>query len=127
MARQVQVKRYEKLRERLRAEEARLLFEIERIRAEAPALAEERRGGAFSTHMAEEAWGSYEREHELDLEERLTALLAEVRHALEKFERGTYGVCDTCGREIPLQRLEARPQANLCLDCRAKVERAGKA
>ncbi|MBI3954235.1 MAG: TraR/DksA C4-type zinc finger protein [Chloroflexi bacterium] len=126
MARKTQASRYDKLRQRLRAEEGQLQHEIERLRAEAPALAEERKGAGFSTHMAEDAWGSYEREHGLGLEERLSALLAEVRHTLEKFERGTYGICDSCGKEIPFPRLEARPQANLCLECQAKKERAGR-
>lgn len=126
MPKQVQNKRYEKLRQRLQAEEAELQGEIERLRAQAPTLVEERKGGGFSTHMAEEAWGSYEREHELSLEERLAALLVEVRHTLDKFERGTYGTCDSCGKGIPLARLEARPQANLCLECQAKKERVGR-
>ena len=126
MARTAQNKRVEKLRKRLLDEEKQLQTELEQLQAEAPALAEERKGAGFSTHIAEEAWGSYEREHDMALEERLTALLAEVRHALDKFEHDTYGICDSCGNQIPPERLEARPQANLCLDCRAKTERSGR-
>lgn len=118
--------RYEPLRKRLLVEEARLKAEIEHIQAEAPALAEERKGTGFSTHMAEEAWGSYEREQELSLEERLASLLAEVRHSLDKFERGTYGTCDNCRNVITYERLEARPQANFCLNCQAFKERSPK-
>ncbi|MSQ33487.1 MAG: conjugal transfer protein TraR [Dehalococcoidia bacterium] len=122
MARKAPARRYDKLRKRLRDEEERL----ERLRAEAPALAEEHKGVAFSTHSAEEAWGTYEREQGLALTERLVGLLAEVRQALEKFGRGTYGTCDSCGNEVPFPRLEARPQASLCLVCQASKERANR-
>jgi len=47
-------------------------------------------------------------------------LLAEVEHALHKFELGTYGLCDLCGQPIDPARLEALPQANLCLSCKAR-------
>jgi len=46
--------------------------------------------------------------------------LAEVEHALVKIEQGTYGLCDCCGKPIPPARLEAIPDASLCLDCKAK-------
>ncbi len=126
MAEKAPARRYDKLRKRLRAEGERLERELERLRAEVPALAEEHKGTAFSTHSAEEAWGTYEREQGLALTERLVGLLAEVRQALEKFERGTYGTCDSCGNEVPFPRLEARPQASLCLVCQASKERASR-
>jgi RNA polymerase-binding transcription factor DksA len=43
--------------------------------------------------------------------------LDDVRHALERLEAGTYGVCEGCGRTIPFERLEAIPQARLCVAC----------
>ena len=38
---------------------------------------------------------------------------------LNKFEQGTYGICDNCGKEISLERLQAIPQAALCIDCKS--------
>jgi len=38
---------------------------------------------------------------------------------LQKYEAGTYGLCDSCGQAIEQARLEALPQANLCLICKA--------
>jgi DnaK suppressor protein len=61
-----------------------------------------------------------ELERGLILERRLRDQLTEVEHALHKFERGTYGLCDICGQPIEPARLEALPQANLCLSCKAR-------
>jgi RNA polymerase-binding transcription factor DksA len=38
-------------------------------------------------------------------------------------KRSTYGVCKYAGRKIPLERLEAIPWANVCVDCKARAER----
>ena len=45
--------------------------------------------------------------------------LAEVKAALAKFEDGTYGKCEECGKPIAPERLEAVPYAKLCVDCKA--------
>jgi RNA polymerase-binding transcription factor DksA len=50
----------------------------------------------------------------------LAETLGEVEHALEKFDAGTYGNCESCGNEIPEPRLEAKPAARLCIDCASK-------
>jgi RNA polymerase-binding protein DksA len=43
--------------------------------------------------------------------------LAAVHRALERMDQGTYGVCSRCGRPIGAERLEARPEAEHCIDC----------
>ena len=43
--------------------------------------------------------------------------IASVRRALERIEEGTYGECAKCGKEIAEGRLQARPEASLCIDC----------
>ena len=45
--------------------------------------------------------------------------LAEVESAFERLETGTYGTCERCGAEIPLERLLARPVARRCVRCAA--------
>ena len=47
----------------------------------------------------------------------LTRSVAQIDRALEKLDDGTYGVCDTCGTEIPEERLEAIPATSLCVQC----------
>lgn len=49
-------------------------------------------------------------------------LLKKIDHALAKIEAGTYGECESCGEEIGLPRLMARPVAQLCIDCKTEQE-----
>jgi len=57
------------------------------------------------------------------LRERERGLLNKIEAALEKIEQGVYGECENCGEEIGLKRLEARPVAELCIDCKAEQEK----
>jgi len=50
--------------------------------------------------------------------------LDEVDAALGRVDQGTYGVCESCGRDIPPARLEARPFARHCVTCAAREERS---
>lgn len=45
-----------------------------------------------------------------------------VRKALARIDDGTYGRCVDCGRELPDERLEARPEASRCVDCQQRAE-----
>ena len=54
--------------------------------------------------------------------EVLRAQLERVRDALARLDAGTYGRCVDCGRELPDERLEARPEAERCVDCQQRVE-----
>jgi DnaK suppressor protein len=56
----------------------------------------------------------------------LQAQLEEVEHALTKFEIGTYGICERCGRSIPLARLRVLPEARYDVEYEEDVE-AGRA
>jgi DnaK suppressor protein len=49
--------------------------------------------------------------------------VAALENALSKVERGVYGLCEECGEEIPLARLQALPTAVLCVDCQQALER----
>ena len=53
---------------------------------------------------------------------RATARLSNVRSALVAFNRGDYGCCKRCEEPISLERLNARPEAPLCLDCQSDLE-----
>lgn len=50
------------------------------------------------------------------LVEELESRLKEIKKALDKMDEGTYGVCETCGESIPLDRLEANPAATTCIN-----------
>ncbi|MFN7098633.1 MAG: RNA polymerase-binding protein DksA [Gammaproteobacteria bacterium] len=49
-------------------------------------------------------------------------LLKKIEEALDRLEHHDYGFCDTCGVEIGVRRLEARPTATLCIDCKTLDE-----
>ena len=113
-------------RSRLESERKRLLGELEELQATIKP-AEERREGSPFGKREEEATETFELEKRLALEKRLKEQLADIERALKKFEEGTYGLCDICGRAIEPARLEALPQANLCLSCKAKNAKAKSA
>lgn len=52
---------------------------------------------------------------------RQSAGLEAIDHAIRRLDDGVYGTCEACGVEIPFERLEAIPDAVLCIDCQAKV------
>lgn len=106
------------LRSRLENERKRLNEELEQLKSSAHPTDERREGSPFGKRE-EEATESFELEKRLTLEKRIREQLAEVERALQKFEDGTYGLCDSCGQAIDPARLEALPQASLCLNCKA--------
>jgi len=57
------------------------------------------------------------------LRERERGLLSKITQALQKIEDGVYGQCENCDEEIGLKRLEARPVAELCIDCKGEQEK----
>ena len=62
-------------------------------------------------------------------EASLEVLLAQqerVKAALARVADGTYGKCVQCGRELPDERLDARPEAERCVDCQQKAEAAAR-
>lgn len=71
-----------------------------------------------SSGALEESAGEVEEyESRLASEHTLELRLRDVEAALERITAGTYGICTNCKKEIPLERLEANPEAAICLDC----------
>ena len=103
------------LRRRLEAEQERLLEELE-----ASSLAAKKRERSSYSEGGEFASAIVEVEKGLIIEKRIQDQLADVKHALDKLDQGTYGLCDICGQPIEPARLEALPQASLCLSCKAR-------
>lgn len=55
---------------------------------------------------------------ELTVEARLEAELRDVKKALGSIEKGVYGICKYCNKEIDIKRLDARPASSSCIDCK---------
>jgi RNA polymerase-binding protein DksA len=113
------------LRSRLESERKRLTEELEQLKSSVRPADERREGSPFGKRE-EEATESFELERRLTLEKRIRDQLAEVEHALQKFEDRTYGFCDICGQPIDPARLEALPQASLCLSCKTRQAKNAK-
>lgn len=76
----------------------------------------------YDNHPADLGSELYSLEMNMALKVHEQAKLKDIQHALEKFEMGTYGKCEKCKKEISLDRLEAKPEAKLCLECENKEE-----
>ena len=115
----------ERLKEKLLEEKARLQHQAEELVAEAEELAREREGGdtQFDEESGEGDTVNIERERDLLLSAQARHVVDEIDAALARMKKGTYGVCSYAGRKIPVERLEASPWADVCVDCKARAER----
>ena len=59
---------------------------------------------------------------ELRNRDRERKLIKKIDETIGKIDSGEYGYCESCGVEIGLKRLEARPTATLCIDCKTLDE-----
>jgi DnaK suppressor protein len=110
------------IRSRLEIEKKRIQEELNQLNNSR--TMDDRREGSPFGKREEEATESMELEKRLAIENRLNSLLTEVERALQKLEAGTYGKCDMCNTQIDPARMEALPQAILCINCRQKVKNA---
>jgi DnaK suppressor protein len=116
---------FDELRERLKEEREHLIKELEQLKASAPVIGEAKEGSPYGK-KEEGAAEAFELEKRLALEKSLMESRNDVEHALDKFEQGTYGQCDSCGKLINVERLEVFPQASLCLNCKASQSKNAK-
>ena len=58
----------------------------------------------------------------LRIRDRERKLILKAREALTRIKNGSYGYCDYCGNPIKATRLEARPEATLCIECKTEME-----
>jgi RNA polymerase-binding protein DksA len=76
----------------------------------------------YGNHMADDASEAFEQAKDLALRQNAKQVLAKVEDALERFDRGTYGLCEKCGTEIDPARLRALPYVILCLNCQRRFD-----
>lgn len=112
------------LKKRLESLRGDLADEIARERAEL-AVDPESRGEDItpSQHPADVASDLFARESVLTSEKELEVHATAVEDALRRLRRGTYGICEDCGRPIAKERLEVLPQAARCVGCQRREER----
>jgi DnaK suppressor protein len=119
VARQLAKSTVDKYRARLEDERERLqeLVQEYEQELEEARLSESSSDRSPDPGNAEASSTKLEYAKELSLEQNTLDLLSKVEWALAKIGEGTYGICDSCGKSIPLARLDALPYATLCVDC----------
>jgi DnaK suppressor protein len=100
----------------------RLELESQRssLRQELQELGYGTEGLSYDANFADSSQVTAERGETEALAMSLTANLLDVERALAKLDGGTFGVCESCHREIAEARLEAMPAARYCIECAAK-------
>lgn len=63
---------------------------------------------------------------QLRLRDRENVLLKKILKTIKKIDDGDFGICEKCGDDIDLKRLEARPVTDLCIRCKEEQERLEK-
>lgn len=63
----------------------------------------------------------------LRIRDRERKLIIKIREALQRIEDGSFGLCDSCGDDIGVERLKARPVTTLCIECKRKQEAVERA
>lgn len=115
----------EKYRKALLKERDRLRKEIELIEQDI-CYGDTRAGQSelanYDQHPADAGTETFEKEKDLAIRDSLREILGRIDEAMGKIERGTYGECDRCGREIPKARLNAVPHAIYCVECQDIIE-----
>jgi RNA polymerase-binding transcription factor len=112
-------------REQLLDERKRVVAALQNLHDDHPGSLTDESGDetAFDNHILDTATETYDRELDYTLEENSEHVLADIDAALKRIDDGTYGICTSKGEQIPLERLEARPWAMLCIDCQRERER----
>jgi len=67
-----------------------------------------------------------DRNFDLRVRDRERKLILKIKQALERIEKGEFGICEECGEPIDAKRLEARPVTTLCIDCKIAREQEEK-
>jgi DnaK suppressor protein len=76
--------------------------------------------------LGDQATAEIERNFMLRLKGRERKLLKKIDEAIERINQGTFGICDKCGLDINIKRLEARPVTTMCIDCKTLQEEEEK-
>jgi len=72
--------------------------------------------------MGDQATAETDRNFMLRLRDRERLLLKKIEETIERIEGAEYGICQECGNEIGIKRLQARPVTTLCIDCKTRQE-----
>ncbi|OHE60408.1 MAG: RNA polymerase-binding protein DksA [Thermodesulfovibrio sp. RBG_19FT_COMBO_42_12] len=100
----------------------KLIAQRKALLAEAIEALNELPGQTVFPDLGDQASAEIDRSFMLRLRGRERKLLKKIEDAIEKINQGTFGICDKCGEEINIKRLEARPVTNMCIECKTQQE-----
>lgn len=99
----------------------------ERLIAQMSGLAKEsaEEMASYSLHMADSGTDNFDRDFALSLLSSDQDAIYEIEEALKRIEKGTYGVCELTGKNIPRARLDAIPWTRFTVEAQAQLEKEG--
>jgi DnaK suppressor protein len=112
-------KKIQEIKKKLIAQKKALLEEAEEALSKLP-------GQTVFPDLGDQATAETERSFMLRLRGRERRLLKKIENAIERIEQNTFGICDRCGNEIDIRRLEARPVTTMCIECKIQQEEEEK-
>lgn len=101
----------ERLKKKLLKKKEELLSKLEELGKE---TSEE---GEPLIEYYDKATYQFNKEYKIALGQKDAEILKDIEDALRKMEEGTYGICEECGKPIPIKRLTAVPWARYCVEC----------
>lgn len=114
--------RLEEFREQLRAERDSTLRLMAGLGEDIRRIVDARQdSNVDDEHDPEGSTIAFERSQSDALLRQSRDKLGQITAALDRVDAGTFGVCASCGRDIPEARLEARPSASLCVACASRA------
>ena len=100
----------------------KILRQRELLLAEAREALNTLPGQTVFPDMGDQATAETDRNFMLRLRSREQKLIKKIDDALDRIDNGTFGICDDCGMEINIKRLDARPVTTLCMECKTQQE-----
>jgi DnaK suppressor protein len=119
------VKKQEKLsprEEKIQHIKLKLLKQREALLNEAESALNELPGQTIFPDLGDQATAETDRNFMLRLRGREQRLLKKIDEAIDRIDSGIFGICDDCGSEIDVKRLEARPVTTMCIECKTLQE-----
>jgi len=104
----------------------KLIVQRKALIAEAIDALNELPGQTTFPDLGDQASAEIDRSFMLRLRGRERKLLKKIEDAIERIDQGTFGICDRCGEEINIKRLEARPVTTMCIECKTQQEEEEK-
>jgi RNA polymerase-binding protein DksA len=122
----MQARELETWKSKLLEERDRIAADLDAFEEATGATAKESSGdvSSYSSHMADQGTDTMEREKAFLFASAKRRRLEEIDFALMRIESGKFGVCESCGNDIPPKRLERLPDASLCVPCKEEEEKA---